>query len=88
MRILICQCCGLPFSSKIRGTNRDLSLSSDYCYDCYRNGSFTNHHITVVDMEKKLQNMVRTNDGVTFEEAQQIICTLPNLKRWKMTHIL
>jgi hypothetical protein len=39
-------------------------------------------------MEKKLLDMARHHDGLTIEEAQQTIKILPDLKRWKMTHIL
>ncbi len=88
MKSLTCQSCGLPFSEKFRGTNKDLSKNSDYCLTCFKDGTFTNHQLTIQDMEKKLLEMARHHDGLTLEEAQQTIKILPDLKRWKMTHIL
>lgn len=88
MESYICQSCGLPFSRKMRGTNKDLSRNSDYCSTCFQDGKFTDHHLTIQDMEKKLLDMARHHDGLTIEEAQQTIKILPDLKRWKMTHIL
>ncbi|WP_029033606.1 zinc ribbon domain-containing protein [Salinimicrobium terrae] len=88
MRPFICQCCGLPFSPKIRGTNRDQSLSSDYCLDCFKNGEFRDHHLTIQDMEKKLLIRARHHDEISLEEAHDTIKILPDLKRWRMTHIL
>lgn len=88
MKTLTCQCCGLPFSPKMRGTNHDQSRSSDYCFECYQNGKFTDLHITIQDMEKKLLDMARHHDEMSIEEAHQVIAKLPDLKRWKMTHIL
>lgn len=88
IRTLICQCCGWGFSPKARGTNRDQSKNSDYCLKCFKNGEFTNPHLTIRDMEKKLLTMARHNDELCIEEAHMIINRLPDLKRWRMTRIL
>lgn len=88
MKPFICQCCGLPFSEKTRGTNHDQSKSLDYCMECYVNGKFKDQHLTIHDMEKKLLDMARHHDEISIEEAHQTIKILPDLKRWKMTHIL
>ncbi|HER40712.1 MAG TPA: hypothetical protein ENO10_05780 [Salinimicrobium catena] len=88
MKPLTCQCCGLPFSEKMRGTNHDHSKNSDYCLECFREGKFTDHHLTIQDMEKRLLDMARHHDEISIEEAHQTIKILPDLKRWKMTHIL
>ena len=88
MKPLICQCCGLPFSEKIRGTNRDHSRNSDYCLNCFKDGEFTDYRLTVQDMEKKLLDMARRNDDISIEEAYQTINILPDLKRWRMTRVL
>lgn len=88
MKSLMCQCCGLPFSPEARGTNRDQSLNSDYCINCFKDGEFRDKRLTIQDMEKKLLNMARHCDDVSIEEAHQTIAILPDLKRWKMTRIL
>lgn len=88
MKILTCQCCGLPFPPVMRGSNRDQSKNNDYCFDCFENGEFTDHQLTIQDMEKKLLTMARHRDEISIEEAHQTIRILPDLKRWKMTHVL
>lgn len=88
MKPLICQCCGLPFSEKIRGTNADHSKNNDYCIACYRNGEFTDLKITIQGMQRRLLQMARHNDMMSIEEAHHTIKILPDLKRWKMTQVL
>ena len=88
MKPLICQSCGFPFSAEIRGTNRDGTKNSDYCINCFKNGEFTDHHLTLQELERRLLEMAKEHNEISLEEAQQIIRTLPNLKRWKMTHLL
>lgn len=85
---MICQCCGLPFTPRLGGTNRDQSKNSDYCIDCFKDGVFTDPHLSIQDMEKKLLDMARHHDGMSIEEAEAIIKMLPDLKRWKMSQIL
>ena len=88
MELLTCQCCGLEFSPKARGTHRDLSKSAEYCIGCFKDGEFRDHHLSIQEMEKKLLDMARHHDGLCLEEAEAAIKKLPDLKRWKMTHIL
>lgn len=88
MKPFICQSCGFPFSVEARGTNRDHSQNSDYCMNCFKDGQFTDHHLTLHEMERRLLEMAREHNDLSLEEAQQIIKILPDLKRWKMTNIL
>lgn len=88
MKPSICQSCGFPFSEKFSGTNRDDSESADYCRGCLEKGEFTEQHLTIVDMERRLLEMAKENNQLSIEEARQVIKILPDLKRWKMTHIL
>lgn len=88
MEALICQSCGFPFSADRRGTNRDNSKNNDYCINCYQNGKFTDHHLTMHELERKLLEMARHHNELSLEEAREIIRDLPNLKRWKMTNLL
>lgn len=87
MKPMICQCCGLPFSDKMRGTNRDHSKNSDYCLNCYKDGEYREQQLTIVGMQKKLLRMAKHCDEITIEEAHLTIRILPDLKRWKMTHV-
>ncbi|HER39831.1 MAG TPA: hypothetical protein ENO10_01255 [Salinimicrobium catena] len=87
MKPLICQSCGFPFSAEIRGTNRDGTKNCDYCINCFKNGEFTDHHLTMHELERRLLEMAQEHNEISLEEARQIIRTLPDLKRWKMTHL-
>ena len=88
MKALTCQSCGFPFSKKFRGTNRDQSHCTEYCIDCFKEGEFTDHHLTLHEMERRLLEMAKMHNEISLEEAQEIIKILPDLKRWRMTHIL
>ncbi len=88
MKPMICQSCGLPFSAEALGTNRDHTHNCDFCINCFRNGEFTDHHLTRNEMERRLLEMAREHNEMSLEEAQQVIKLLPDLKRWKMTNIL
>lgn len=83
----ICQSCGLPFTKEMRGTNRDKSFNSDYCIKCFKDGEFTNHHLTLHQLEIQLLEMAEEHNEISLEEAQQIIRKLPELKRWRMDNI-
>ncbi len=84
MKHLICQSCGLPFSGKLRGTNRDETKNDEYCVNCFDNGKFVDHSLTLHKLEVKLLEMAEVNE-ITLEEAQAVIKRLPYLKRWHMS---
>ena len=75
------------FPKEDMGTNRDNTLNEDYCFNCYQNGEFTNHHLTLHSLEIQLLEMAKVHNEITLEEAQQIIRVLPDLKRWRMNNI-
>lgn len=88
MKPSICQSCGFPFSEEYSGTKIDKSKSQDYCRGCFQNGKFTDQHLTIVELERRLLEMAKEHNQLSIEEARQVIKILPDLKRWKMTHIL
>lgn len=85
MKHLTCQSCGLPFTTELRGTNRDGSTNEDYCINCYEKGEFVDHSLTMHKMEVKLVEMAEMHNEITLEEAQDVIRELPYLKRWHMS---
>ena len=87
MKPLQCQSCGMMFPKEDMGTNRDNSPNEDYCQNCFEKGEFTDHHLTLHNLEIKLLEMAKLHEEISLEEAQQIIRVLPDLKRWRMTHI-
>lgn len=87
MNILTCQSCGLPFTKPLSGSNRDGNLSEEYCVKCLIDGEFVEHSLSMHQLEVRLVEMAKINNGITHQEAQQIIKILPYLKRWKMNNI-
>ena len=87
MKPLQCQSCGMMFPREDMGTNRDKTLNEDYCHNCYQDGEYTNHHLTLHGLEIQLLEMAKVHNEITLEEAQQIIRVLPDLKRWRMNNI-
>ena len=87
METLTCQSCGWPFSLATAGTNRDMTLNSDYCQDCFRNGAFTDKSLNLHQLEVKLLERAEVHEDISLEEARQLIKKLPELKRWRMDHI-
>ena len=72
-----CQSCGLPFTKEMRGTNRDKSFNSDYCIKCFKDGEFTNHHLTLHQLEIQLLEMAEEHNEISLEEAPYKNLTLP-----------
>ncbi|MCM4158705.1 hypothetical protein FHG64_03645 [Antarcticibacterium flavum] len=83
----ICQCCAAPLGNENRGTNRNGSLNEDYCRACYVDGEFTDHSLTLHQLEVRLMEMAEVHNEISLEEANEIIRKLPDLKRWQMSNI-
>jgi radical SAM superfamily enzyme len=85
----ICQSCGMPLEDdELKGTNKDGSISDDYCVYCFVNGAFTRE----MTMEEMIQSNIEhldeweesTGIQMTKEEAVlELREFLPTLKRWK-----
>jgi hypothetical protein len=86
--IPICQSCGMPMDKdELKGTEKDGSLSNDYCVYCYADGKFTKD----MTMEEMIQMNIKFLDqwiegtGVQMTEEEAIAELrkyLPTLKRW------
>ena len=87
MKPSICQSCGLPFTIETSGTNRDKSKNEDYCINCFKDGEFVDHSLSLHELEIQLLEKAEVHNEISLEEAQQIIRILPDLKRWKMHNI-
>lgn len=79
----ICQSCGMPISNSDElGTEKDGSLSEDYCKYCYGGGEF----IDKVSMNEYIEMCSKYGEqaGMTNEQMKQFCTKLfPTLKRWK-----
>ncbi len=87
METLICQSCGWPFVPANAATNRDKSVNTDYCRDCYKDGAFVDKSLNLHQLEIKLLEMAEVQEDISLEEARQLIKKLPELKRWRMDNI-
>lgn len=83
----ICQSCGFALTKENRGRNRDHSFSDDYCINCFDDGEFKDHSLTLHHLEVKLLEMAKLHNEISLEEAENLIKILPELKRWRMDHL-
>lgn len=79
----ICQSCGMPIvSDEQLGTEKDGSISRDYCKYCYADGEF----IDKVSMEEYIEMCSKFGEqaGMSNDEMKALCTKLfPTLKRWK-----
>jgi predicted sulfurtransferase len=75
-----CQSCGTPHCNN--GTNKDGTLSSEYCSDCFQNGKFTEPRLSVTEMQKKMRNK---HEQIKVQKfiSDFWIKEISKLKRWK-----
>jgi len=80
----LCQSCSMPIGDrKLLGTEKDGTLSLDYCIYCYEKGEFKQPSI---DMEQMIEMCVphMKEHGMDGSEARKRLNRqLPQLKRWK-----
>lgn len=79
-----CQSCGMPMEKPDDfGMNADGFRNNDYCRYCFKDGSFTEPHITREQMIEKIAGMapmMRMTEAQAREMAKGFI---PRLKRWR-----
>ena len=80
-----CQSCGQPLTHNNRGTEKDGSVSAEYCALCYEQGAFRQPEMTMGEMQETyVQAMAKMHIprfiGKLFAQSQ-----LPKLKRWSST---
>jgi len=80
----ICQSCGNSIDQITDfGTFTDGSINTDYCFQCYQEGTFIEKNIS---FEQKIaQNIaVAAKLGISRAKAiKELNVVLPNLKRWR-----
>lgn len=82
----VCQSCGMPMgtTTELCGTEKDGSLSDDYCKFCYENGEFIDDCTMEQMMKVCVDLTVSYNEFITPEDAQKLVGGFfPSLKRWK-----
>lgn len=82
----LCQSCGMPMgdTDALYGTEVDGSKSTDYCSYCYDKGAFTFNGTMEGMIEICIPHMVEGNQGMSPEQAKQMMEKFfPLLRRWK-----
>ena len=80
-----CQSCGFPMKKDVKGggSEKDGSLSSEYCSMCYQDGEFLNKDIDTAEKMQKFCIIQMKKSGfngfIAFLATRQI----PKLERWK-----
>ena len=81
-----CQSCGMPISEQFGnlGTNKDGSITSEYCIFCFADGKFTNPNQTLSEMiQSSIENMT-ADLNMPIERATELANSfIPTLRRWQ-----
>ena len=82
-----CQSCMMPMEGEgIKeeyGTEKDGSVSGDYCHYCYKDGAFTADMTMEAMVEFCIPHVLKAGVFKTTDEARaDMLTTYPKLKRW------
>lgn len=80
-----CQSCGMPLKRDKQGggTEKDGSLNTTYCSSCYQNGKFTRPNITMEEMQKLVDDVLKKEMKRWRIFRRLAVKQIPTLKRWK-----
>jgi hypothetical protein len=76
-----CQSCSMPLDH-MHGTEKDGSLSKEYCQYCYQNGAFVNPNMTMEEMKTIVKTEMEKR-SIGQDLIDKAVNVLPYLKRWK-----
>jgi len=80
---IFCQSCNMPIDNLAdRGTEKDGSLSSEYCKYCYQHGELINPEMTLDEMKTLIITQMKKMH-LPESIIQNSVDALPNLKRWR-----
>ena len=86
MKIKLCQSCAMPMNipEARYGTEKDGTLSSDYCSYCYQNGKFQGNPT----MEEMIHTCLPFEKEARPDQNEESLLTemrelFPTLKRWR-----
>ena len=78
-----CQSCTMPIDNLAdRGTEKDGSLSNEYCKYCYQHGELINPGMTLDEMRSLVITQMNKMN-LPQNIIQGSVEALPNLKRWR-----
>jgi len=78
----LCQSCGMPLDEpEFFGTESDGTLNTEYCLDCYVDGSYRDQDMTLDEMKELIiSDMERMQESA--EKIDNVVRNLETLKRW------
>jgi hypothetical protein len=80
---MFCQSCTMPIDNPgDRGTEKDGSMSSEYCKYCYQQGAYTEPGITFEKMKSVVTTQMQKMN-LPADIIQKSLDSLPHLKRWR-----
>ncbi len=79
----MCQSCGQPIKDQNKGSEKDGSLSGEYCNLCYQDGSFKDPNLTLDQMKEIYVDAMKKMHFPRFIGRSMANSQLPKLKRWK-----
>ena len=78
-----CQSCSMPLDDlSLLGTEKDGTMSKEYCKYCYQNGSLVNPDMSLNEM-RTMVKMQMEKMHMPSEIIEKAVNILPSLKRWK-----
>ena len=81
-----CQSCAMPMGNddSLYGTEKDGTLSKDYCKYCYQDGAFTFHGTMQEMIDFCVKPMLEADPTMTEATARGMLNqAMPALKRWR-----
>lgn len=79
-----CQSCGMPLDDGFFGTERNGTVTHEYCKFCYQDGEYLQPDLTVDVMIQMAVNNMTEEQGFEPPNAQELAeAYIPTLKRWK-----
>ena len=80
----VCQCCAMPLTDEMLGTNADGSTNDEYCKYCYQDGKVLFEGTMEEMIEICVPHMVKANPSMNEETARNMMAeVLPTLKHWQ-----
>ncbi|MCX6745123.1 MAG: zinc ribbon domain-containing protein [Candidatus Parcubacteria bacterium] len=80
-----CQSCGMPLKQDVKGggSEKDGTLSQMYCSSCYENGAFKRPDMTVTEMQKLVEDVLKNEVKFLKIFRWLAVRQIPKLERWK-----
>ena len=80
-----CQSCGMPLKmdKKGGGSEKDGTLSTMYCSSCYEHGTFKRPHITLQEMQKLVDTILKKEMKWFRLFRWLAVKQIARLERWK-----